>query len=187
MSNSLYNMMSLDLFLLSLSKSDFNTIHSKISHHTILPLMSWDIFSEANFKRSLSAKQLRDITRVKRLALKFDWQNNIDSIFYKEQFEAIIVTDVDQKILWVNDGFFEMTGFSMKEALYRTPQFLQGPNTLKKNKQSIRKKLSFNSPFKEVITNHKKNGMSYKCEVSIFPLYSNGKRTHFIALEREVA
>ena len=183
----LYNMMSLDLYTSSLNKREFDRLHSKISHNTILPLMSWDLFAEANFKRLSVAKQSQDISNVKHLAVKFDWDNNIDTIFDNQKFEAILITDAEQKILWVNDGFSDMTGFSKKEALYRTPQFLQGPNTLNQSRQSIRKKLSSNLPFKEVITNHKKNGMSYKCEVSIFPLYNNGIRTHFIALEREVA
>ena len=185
--NNLFNMMSLDLFLLSLNKSDFHSLHSKISHHTILPLMSWDLFAKANFNRLSDAKKSQDITKVKRMALEFNWENDIDSIFHKEPFEAIIITDAHQKILWVNDGFSKMTGFSKNEALYRTPQFLQGPNTLKESRQSIGKKLSASLPFKEVIINHKKNGIPYKCEVSIFPLYNSGKRTHFIALEREVA
>ena len=187
MKNNLFNMMSLDIFLSSVSKSKFEEMYSTIDTNILaLPLMSWDIYSNANSERLIESKRLQDITKVKTLASKFKWENDIDSIFKKEQFEAIIITDSNQEILWVNNGFSNMTGFSKAEALGNTPRFLQGPKTSVKRKQSIRKKLSANLPFKEVIVNHKKDGTSYKCEVKIFPLNKNDNKTHYIALERKV-
>jgi len=186
MVNNINNMMALDLYASSLSKSNFERLYPKINHNAILPLMSWDLFAEANFKRLSVAKQSQDIVNVKHLADQFHWDNNLDTIFDDAQFEAILITDLQQKILWVNKGFSKMTGFSKREALDKTPQFLQGPETLPTSKQSIKKQLNANSPFKEVIVNYKKNGTPYKCEVNIFPLYKNGYKTHFMALEREV-
>ncbi len=179
--------MSLDIYLSSISENNFDKIYSKIEHNELrLPLMSWDLYSEVNSKKMIESKSFQDIIKVKSLASKFNWQNNMDSIFEKEQFEAIIVTDINQKILWVNNGFSDMTGFSKKEALTKTPRFLQGSKTSITSKQRIRKHLKTDLPFKDVIINHKKNGIPYKCEVKIFPLYNNGNKTHYIALEREV-
>ena len=134
----------------------------------------------------IESKRFQDIIEVKSLASKFNWQNNIDSIFENVQFEAILVTDINEKILWVNNGFSNMTGFSKTDALTKTPRFLQGSKTSIESKQRIRKNLKINLPFKDVIINHKKNGVPYKCEVKIFPLYNNGNKTHYIALERQV-
>ena len=187
MKNNLVNMMSLDIYLSSISENNFEKIYSKIEHNILrLPLMSWDIYSKANSKKLIEFKRSQDIIKVKSLASKFNWQDNIDSIFEKEQFEAILVTDINQKILWINNGFSDMTGFSKTEALRKTPRFLQGSETSMKSKQRIRKKLKTNLPFKEVIINHKKDGIPYKCEVKIFPLYNDGNKTHYIALERQV-
>jgi len=151
-------MMSLDIFLSSVSKNKFEEIYSKIDSNILaIPLMSWDIYSSANSERLLQAERLQDIIKVKSLASKFKWKNNIDSIFEKEQFEAILVTDINQEILWVNNGFSNMTGFSKTEALGNTPRFLQGVKTSIKSRDGIRKKLKKDLPFKEVIINHKKN------------------------------
>lgn len=187
MKYNLFNMMALDIFLSSVSKRKFEEMYSEIQGDIFaIPLMSWDIYSSANSEKLLEAERLQDITKVKLLASKFKWENNIDSIFENEQFEAILITDINQEILWVNNGFSNMTGFSKTEALGNTPRFLQGPKTSVMRRQSIRKKLSANLPFKEVIVNHKKDGTSYECEVKIFPLNKNDNKTHYIALERKV-
>lgn len=187
MKNNLINMMSLDIYLSSISENSFNKIYPKIKHSTLrIPLMSWDIYSQVHTKKMIESKMVQDIIKVKSLATKFNWQNNIDSIFEKEQFEAILVTDINQKILWVNNGFFQMTGFSKTEALKNTPRFLQGSKTSLESKQRIRKNLKTGLPFRDIIINHKKDGTPYKCEVKIIPLYNNGDKTHYIALERQV-
>ena len=78
-----------------------------------------------------------------------------------------------------------MTGYSKKFAINKTPNFLQGENTLKTTKKRIRTKLELLKPFTEVITNYRKDKTPYKCEVKIIPLYKE-KVTHFLAIERKV-
>ncbi len=185
MKNRLYNMMALDV-----CSSILDNGESKVSYKgkssIQLPLMSWDIFSMANFNRRMEMERTLDIIKVKTFGKKLNWEGDIESMIDKEQFEAILITDLNQKILWVNKGFTKMTGYSKEEALNKTPRFLQGEKTSVSVKQRIKERLGNDLPFKEVITNYKKNGSSYRCEVKIFPLYKNGNKTHFIALERQV-
>ncbi|WP_406683137.1 PAS domain-containing protein [Seonamhaeicola sp. MEBiC1930] len=189
MKHNLNNMKGLDIYLSSLSKDDYDAISSKITYpsHVITPLMSWDIHSEGYFKGLMAADRAQDIVKVKSYAKKLNWQGNIDDIFDKEVFEAIIITDLCQRIVWVNSGFSKMTGYSKFEVLTKKPNLLQGAETSIEVKQNIKSQLKGDLPFKDVITNYKKNGESYECEVKIFPLYSNDNKTHFIALERRVS
>ncbi len=180
--------MALDIYLLSLNDEDYgeasqNVMNSKAIH---LPLMSWDIYHDHNVNRLQTVRNTQDVTKVKLLAAKLNWQNDMDEIFKKPEFDAILVTDLNQKIVWVNRGFSKMTGYSKQEALNRTPRFLQGPKTSVTAKHRIKTKLNTNMPFKEVITNYKKDGSLYRCEVKVFPLHTNGNKTHFIALEKQV-
>ena len=122
---------------------------------------------------------------IKLFAQKAHWKNEIDGIFKDQDFEALIITDINQKILWVNNGFTEMTGYTKKYALNKTPNFLQGQNTLPETKKRIRGKLDELKPFAEIITNYKKDKTPYKCEVKIIPLYTD-KVTHFLAIEKKV-
>ena len=78
-----------------------------------------------------------------------------------------------------------MTGYTKKYALNKTPNFLQGQNTLPETKKRIRGKLDELKPFAEIITNYKKDKTPYKCEVKIIPLYTD-KVTHFLAIEKKV-
>ncbi|WP_298758407.1 PAS domain-containing protein [uncultured Psychroserpens sp.] len=188
MKNNLSNMMALDIYLSSLSKEDFETVSSKIDYDSSkrLPLMSWDIYSDSLMLKRKKAQREHDILKVRSLAKKLNWQNDINAIFNEQQFEAILITDIDQKIIWVNQGFTAMTGYSKVDALNKTPHFLQGPETSNDSKERIRAKLNAITPFTEVIINYRKDKTPYKCEVKIFPI-GNDEATHFIALERQVS
>ena len=181
------NMMSLDIYLDSVQDIDYKNISSETSStdQSIMPLMSWDIFNEDFSTTIENSKILNDIEQVKSFAKKSKWKNKIDGIFENQDFEALVITDINQKILWVNNGFTEMTGYSKKFAINKTPNFLQGENTQRTTKKRIRNKLELLEPFTEVITNYRKDKTPYKCEVKIIPLYKE-KVTHFLAIERKV-
>jgi len=181
------NMMSLDIYLDSVQDIDYKNITSETSttDQSIMPLMSWDIFSEDFSTTIENSKILNDIEQVKSFAKKSKWKNKIDGIFQNQDFEALVITDINQKILWVNNGFTEMTGYSKKFAINKTPNFLQGENTQRTTKKRIRTKLGLLEPFTEVITNYRKDNTPYKCEVKIIPLYKE-KVTHFLAIEKKV-
>ena len=149
-------MMSLDIFISSIPDTEYEKTISKITSpkESIMPLISWDIFSK---DYTLILENLRiesDIDFIKLFAQKAHWKNEIDGIFKDQDFEALIITDINQKILWVNNGFTEMTGYTKKYALNKTPNFLQGQNTLPETKKRIRGKLDELKPFAEIITNY---------------------------------
>jgi len=150
-----------------------------------MPLMSWDIFMTDYHGRIAEALKHVELTQVLSLAQKFNWKNNLEKAFEDNDYEALIITDKDQNIIWVNNGFTEMTGYPKTFALHKTPRFLQGEKTSKHTKSRIRQNIINDKPFREVIINHKKDGTPYKCEVHIMPLY-NEETTHFIAFERQV-
>lgn len=187
MTNKLINMMCLDIYLSSLNELELKALDLNSNFKSVggMPLLSWDLYSDQHFHQLREFKRNQDILKIKDLAQTLNWTSDINKLFKNEKFEAIIVTDLRQNIIWVNDGFTEMTGYSKKEALHKTPQFLQGPKSCNIVKERIRIGLSGIEPFTEVISNYRKNQEIYECEVKIFPLY-NDKTTHFIALEKRV-
>ncbi|WP_296705572.1 PAS domain-containing protein [Algoriphagus sp.] len=148
------------------------------------PLISWDI---SNPIFNAISKKSEDIDILKRISLLNNWK--VD--FVKElsiNYQTLVLTDLDQKILWVNNGFEKMTGYAPDFAIGKKPIFLQGPNTSEVVKARIRKKLSNGERISETVTNYKKNGLEYECEITIIPLIdSNRMITHYLALEREAA
>jgi PAS domain S-box-containing protein len=187
MKYNLSGMMCLDFYLSSLSDKEYDKVKPQIkqSKNKVMPLLSWDIFSQYHSQKIMNLKVEKDIRVVKSFAEKEKWKNEIDLIFKNQDFEALIITDVDQKILWVNDGFKQMTGYSKTFALHKKPCFLQGVQTSTKSKKQFRKKLNDLKPFSEVITNYRKDNSPYDCEIKIIPMYSENV-THFLAIEKQV-
>lgn len=187
MKHKLSNMKCLDMYLSRLSDDEYHSIKHQISNPKpkAMPLLSWDIFMDGYHKRNAEALKNADLKKITELAETHGWKNNFSELLHHNDFEAIVITDLSQKIIWVNPGFSAMTGYTKQYALNKTPKFLQGTETSVVTKRKIDEKLALNQPFKETIINYRKDQSVYKCEVKIIPLY-NQNTTHFLALEREV-
>tara|TARA_R110002050_G_scaffold223338_2_gene359196 strand:+ start:60533 stop:61099 length:567 start_codon:yes stop_codon:yes gene_type:complete len=187
MKNNLSEMMCLDLYLSELQPEEYNHLKHfiKPSKKKIMPLLSWDIYSQYFYNQTETLRQENDIKEVKKLAKTLHWTNDFDAIFHDQSFEALVITDHNKKIVWVNNGFVDMTGYPKKFAIDKTPAFLQGEGTSMDTKERIRENLQENKPFTEVIINYKKDNTPYKCEIKIVPLDS-GDAIYYLALEKQV-
>jgi PAS domain S-box-containing protein len=98
---------------------------------------------------------------------------------------AVILTDARRRIIWVNDDFTRITGYSLPEVSGRIPgAILQGPRSEPDAVDRIRKSLAREEPCKEEITNYRKNGEPYLCRLVIHPIYDeNDVLSNFIAFE----
>ncbi|HKL35299.1 MAG TPA: PAS domain-containing protein [Salegentibacter sp.] len=186
MKKNLMNMQSLDIYLSSLSMAEYREIEDQINASDIklMPLRSWDIYNDYYSRQLAILKQQNTIDSFKELAKKFEWNIDLDTVFKDKTFDALVLTNKEAKIEWVSEGFSEMTGYSSKFAINKTPHFLQGEETDKAVLDRIRHKLSRDEPFTEVLINYKKDRTAYKCEISVIPLF-NDHTTHYLALERQ--
>jgi PAS domain S-box-containing protein len=184
MEHSLSNMMCLDIYLSSLNTKESTKIRNQINQSIIesKPLLSWDIASK---DYSAKSKREMDIEKILFFAKKYNWKNDINNLFLNTNFEAIVLTDSLEKIMWVNEGFTKMTGYSKKFATNKYPSFLQGELTSIQKRKEIKMNLQTGKPFELSVINYKKDKTPYTCQVQIFPLYSN-KITHFMALETQI-
>jgi PAS domain S-box-containing protein len=98
---------------------------------------------------------------------------------------AVILTDPHQRIVWVNDDFTAITGYSLGEAIGRIPgKFLQGPKTEPEVIDRIRKAIQQRVPFRDQLTNYRKNGEPYVCKLVIHPIFDrNQELINFVAFE----
>jgi diguanylate cyclase (GGDEF)-like protein/PAS domain S-box-containing protein len=101
---------------------------------------------------------------------------------------AIVITDRNGMIVWVNAAFTLLTGYTLPEAIGRNPREL-----VKSNKQdtSYYKHLWDTILAGEVwhgeLTNRRKDGSTYIEEQTITPLLDTaGKITHFIAVKQDI-
>jgi PAS domain-containing protein len=187
MKNKLANMMCLDLFLSSQNEEEYKALEDHItpSESIKFPLKSFALYTDYFSIEMNNLDRENDINAIREFGSKYNWNENLEHIFEDEDFEAIVLTNKEQEIIWVNDGFKEMTGFNKSFALKKRPSFLQGEKTCDKTTDLIRKKIQLNEPFIGTVINYKRNKTPYKCEIKIFPLFSENT-THYIALEKAV-
>lgn len=126
--------------------------------------------------RDISAKKAAE-NEVKRLALVAQKTQN-----------AVIISDPEGKVQWVNEAFSKLTGYQPDEIIGMKPgHLLQGKDTLPETVAAIRKAIDERQPFTGEIYNYKKSGKGYWLSISIMPIYSrHGNLKGFIAIEMDI-
>jgi diguanylate cyclase (GGDEF)-like protein/PAS domain S-box-containing protein len=102
--------------------------------------------------------------------------------------DAVVITDRDGRIEYVNEAFEAVTGYAREAVLGRTPALLksgkQGPEFYRKMWQMI----LAGSVFSEVFVNRRRDGTLYYEEKIITPLTdADGRITHFVATGRDIS
>jgi len=107
--------------------------------------------------------------------------------------DAVMITECGPlvepgpRIVFVNEAFTTITGYSAEEVLGRSPRFLQGPDTDRRELDKLRAALEAGEPCSAEVINYHKNGTPYWLDIHMAPLRDGaGVLTHFIAIERDV-
>jgi PAS domain S-box-containing protein len=102
---------------------------------------------------------------------------------------AVVVTDVQGRIEWVNDGFTRITGYGLDEVLGRGPgEVLHGEETDMEVVARMRTAIRSGQPFCEELLNYSKEGKAYWIEVDAQPMFNeDGLLQGFMAIERDIS
>lgn len=107
--------------------------------------------------------------------------------------DAIVITEgkpLDKPgpaILYVNNAFTEMTGYTAEEVLGKNPRFLQGPDSNKKELKKLGEKLRRLESAEITVLNYTKSGEEYWVHFAVSPVTDQkGKITHLISIQRDV-
>jgi len=100
----------------------------------------------------------------------------------------VLLTDPRRKLIWANEAFWKITGYSEKEMLGENPgEILQGPYPDRELKRRMRAALDAAEPFQCEILNYAKDGSTYWIDVSFQPVFdSDGRLTHFVAIQHDI-
>ncbi|QJR37933.1 ATP-binding protein [Gemmatimonas groenlandica] len=100
---------------------------------------------------------------------------------------AVVITDADRLITWVNEGFVRLTGYSVEESLGRSPgELLQCEGTNSATVHALHTALDAGTSTRCEILNRHKDGTEYWLDLSIEPLHEGDRLTGFIAIEAEI-
>jgi PAS domain S-box-containing protein len=92
------------------------------------------------------------------------------------------------QIVYVNDAFEKMTGYSRAEAIGNTPRMLQGAKTNRLELDRVSQALRSWQGIRTQLANYKKSGELFWIELEIIPVRMNGDGlyTHWIAIQRDI-
>jgi len=103
---------------------------------------------------------------------------------------GILVTDVatpDNSIIFANDAFYTMTGYTPDETIGRNCRFLQGTDHSQREIKVLREAIKAAEHCKVVLRNFRKDKTHFWNELYISPFFNDsGSLTHFIGVQHDV-
>lgn len=110
-------------------------------------------------------------------------RNDYDSILITE----LSLDDPGPKIVYVNEGFEKMTGYTKEEAIGETPRILQGPKTDRATLDRLREALVEGKAFFGQTVNYRKDGSEFLNQWDIHPLIDDsGTITHWVSYQHDI-
>ncbi len=101
--------------------------------------------------------------------------------------EAEPIDDPGPRIIYVNEAFTKMTGYSAAEVIGKSPRMLQGPKSDRSQLNKLKKAMQKWESCEITTINYKKNGEEFWINFSISPVANEkGWFTHWISIERDV-
>jgi PAS domain S-box-containing protein len=107
--------------------------------------------------------------------------------------DMVLITEAEPielpgpRIIYVNEAFTKLTGYTSEEVLGKSPRLLQGEKTSRIELDRLRNALKKWEPCEIEVVNYKKNGEEFWTNLSIIPLANEtGLFTHWISIQRDI-
>ena len=111
------------------------------------------------------------------------------ALIARETDNAVVITDPDGCVQWINQGFEKLTGYSFHEVNGKIPgQLLQGPDTDPQAIINLSEALKNQHSIEQDVINYTKSGIPYWVHLQIQPVFDpTGKLVNFISIQKNVS
>lgn len=111
------------------------------------------------------------------------------SLVASQSTNGVVITDVEGRLEWINEGFTKVSGWRLEEVKGLKPgEFLQGELTDEDTVKVMRECLLQQKGFDVEILNYKKSGEPYWIQIICNPLKDNeGNITGYMAIESDIS
>ena len=103
---------------------------------------------------------------------------------------GIVISDpnrADNPMIYVNDAFVEMTGYSREEALGENCRFLQGEHTDSDRVDRLREAIDAEEPVSVTLRNYRKDGTEFWNHLEIAPVTTDtGEVVNYVGFQQDV-
>lgn len=110
------------------------------------------------------------------------------SLIAKQTINAVIITDAEQHITWVNDAFTTITGYEAQEVMGKIPgHFLQGEETDLQTVAYMSEQIKNKQPFDCKLVNYTKSGRKYWVHIEGQATFNDqGEAEQFFSIQADV-
>lgn len=93
----------------------------------------------------------------------------------------------DNILIYVNEAFERLTGYSADDILYQDCRFLQMGDREQSGLDIVRQAITERRPTRQVVRNYRKDGSMFWNELSITPVFNEADQlTYFIGIQKDV-
>jgi len=125
----------------------------------------------------------RDLTR----RIRMEEEMRRLAVAVEQSTEAIIITDVDGSILYVNAAWELITGYTAKNVIGKTPRILKSGKHDAEFYRNFWNTINKGKAWEGRFTNRKKNGTLYDVETLVYPIRDkNGKVINYVGFGRDI-
>ena len=107
--------------------------------------------------------------------------------------DAVVILEAQPKsgpgraVLYVNDAFCRLTGYTRDEVLGRSLHFLRGPNSDENALGAIRDAFASGSALRVELQNYRKDGRPFWVDLSLVPVPdATGTAAHWVMIQRDI-
>ncbi len=125
---------------------------------------------------------IQDITEIIKNEERLILLNNA----IEQAVEAVIITDKNGKILYVNSAFEKIFGYDKEYALNKTPNILKSGKQSAEFYKTMWDTISKGNVWTGEVINKRSNNEFCNQEISITPIKKNNEITHYVAVLRDV-
>ncbi|MES2681456.1 MAG: PAS domain-containing protein [Bacteroidota bacterium] len=118
--------------------------------------------------------------------------NLLESVLANASDSVMILESVKQgssgaKVIYVNEAFTRMSGYTLEDVTGKTPALFKGPETSRLQFEKLHMALRDHLPCEVELVSYKKNGDAYWVEIAIAPVNNpEGFVSHFIVIEKDI-
>ncbi len=101
--------------------------------------------------------------------------------------DAIILTNPERTIYYVNPAFEQISGYSASDAIGQKPGILKSSQTPAQTHKQMKEAIKNGSPWRGEVWNKRKNGDLYPADLTISPIHDEkGEIVSFLGVQRDI-
>ena len=137
----------------------------------------------------ISLGQLVEASRIQQQHREYQVELARLSRVASQTTNAVVITDAEGRVEWVNEGFTRISGYTLDEVAGRRPgEFLQGEDTDPATVTSMREALLRDEPFDVDVVNYSRSGQPYWVNICCNALHdAQGELQGYMAIESDIS